>query len=276
MDELFRISLITQDKISKSDPDPENQHVHDYEELIIGSEGELSHFIDFKTSRYPAPYISFVTKGKVHLLNGKPVNGRFTAWVIEFKSEFLPETTFQLYSYFHGQANICFTAGERFDNMVALCRMMQSEVNQPEADLSVIRLLLSTLFTMIESGRRKLNPLNETMEGTQNFTFRNFLRLLEENYKKPESVEFYAAKLFMSSRNLNIICNNILHKSVSEIVEMRKLTEAKNLLISTSKTISEIGYEIGYSEKTYFTTIFKKKTGMTPSEFREEMSGLIS
>ena len=84
-------------------------------------------------------------------------------------------------------------------------------------------------------------------------------------------MEFYAEKLFMSSRNLNLICQNILEQSVSEIIETRKLIEAKNLLISTEKTISEIAYELGYNENSYFSNVFKKKAGQSPSEFREDM-----
>ena len=80
----------------------------------------------------------------------------------------------------------------------------------------------------------------------------------------------------MSSRNLNIICQNILQKSVSEIIETRKLTEAKELLMNSEKTIAEIGFELGYNEKSYFSNVFKKKAGVTPSEFRNEMSKLIS
>ncbi len=99
---------------------------------------------------------------------------------------------------------------------------------------------------------------------------------MEENFHRPEGVEFYAEKLFMSSRNLNLICQNVLQQSVTEIIETRKLIEAKNLLTSTDKTISEIGYELGYNEKAYFTTVFKRKSGQTPTEFREEMKSIIS
>jgi AraC-like DNA-binding protein len=102
------------------------------------------------------------------------------------------------------------------------------------------------------------------------------LKILEDNFRRAEGVDFYAEKLFMTSRNLNLICQNILHKSVSEIIETRKLIEAKNLLISTNKTVSEIGFELGYNEKAYFTTVFKKKSGQTPSEFREDMNKLFS
>jgi AraC-like DNA-binding protein len=105
---------------------------------------------------------------------------------------------------------------------------------------------------------------------------KNFLNILEENFRRPEGVEFYAGKLFMSARNLNLICNNILHQSVSDMIEMRKLIEAKNLLVSTDKSISEIGFELGYNEKSYFSSVFKKKTGQTPTEFREEIKMLIS
>ena len=111
---------------------------------------------------------------------------------------------------------------------------------------------------------------------TQSVTFKNFLRILEENFKRPEGVDFYAEKLFMSSRNLNLICQDILQQSVSEIIETRKLIEAKNLLISTDKTISEIGFELGFKEKAYFTSVFKKKAGQTPSAFRDEMKRIIS
>jgi AraC-like DNA-binding protein len=66
-----------------------------------------------------------------------------------------------------------------------------------------------------------------------------------------------------------------MHQSVSEIIETRKLLEAKNLLISTDKTIAEIGFELGFNEKTYFTRVFKKKAGMTPSDFRKEIKNQI-
>ena len=82
-------------------------------------------------------------------------------------------------------------------------------------------------------------------------------------------------QLHMTSRNLNQITHKLLHQSVSEIIETRKLMEAKRLMTSTDKTISEIAFEIGYNEKSYFSKVFKKKSGQTPTEFREEMKKLI-
>ena len=276
MNQLFRIYKVTVEDAERISESPNEPHDHDYEELIIGMEGELEHFIDFRTEKFISPFISFVTRGKVHRVNPLLRKKKFSMWVIAFKGEFIPETTFQLYSTYHNYANLQMEKGESFDRLVDLCLMMYNESLQQTPDYAVIRLLLSTVFTMIESERKKVVIDEKFMLSTQNITFKNFLKILEENFRRPEGVDFYAEKLFMSSRNLNLICNNILHKSVSEIIETRKLIEAKNLLISTDKTISEIGFELGYNEKAYFTTVFKKKSGQTPSEFRSEMSKLIS
>jgi AraC family transcriptional activator of pobA len=276
MSQLFKIFRLGTNEAEQILSSPEEPHSHDFEELIIGIDGELKHFIDFKTEKFVAPYISFVTKGKVHHVTPVIKKKKFEVWVIEFKSEFIPETTFQLYSYYHDHANLQLEKGECFDRMVTLCQMMNGESRRENPDFAVIRLLLSTLFTMIESERKKNEKKEEPLYNTQNITFKNFLLILEENFRRPEGVDFYAEKLFMSTRNLNLICHNILHKSVSEIIETRKLIEAKNLLMSTEKTVAEIGFELGYNEKAYFTTVFKKKSGQTPTEFRQEMSKLVS
>lgn len=270
--EIFKIGVKEADEITQSSNDP---HHHEFEELLIGMEGSLEHFIDFRSEEFPAPYISFVTKGKVHRLIPKAKDGKCSVWVIRFISEFIPETTFQLYSFYHGNANIVMPPGSCFNRITTLCELMRQETEQEQPDFAILRHLLNAIFSMIESDRRKLSS-SDSIQKTQNVTFRNFLKILEENFRRPLGVDFYAEKLFMSSRNLNIICRNILQQTVSEIIETRKLIEAKNLLITTDKTISEISFELGYNENSYFTNVFRKKSGQTPGEFREEMKKLFS
>lgn len=274
MDSLIKIFEVFPEEAVKIKSAPDEPHFHDFEELLIGTEGVLEHFIDFKSQEIEAPYISFVTKGKVHRVIPKAKDGRCHVWAIRFKSEFIPETTFQLYSFFNHNANIKLSHGRCFDRLVQMCAMIQDELKQSEPDLSVVKHLLSTLFVMIESEKQKQSP-DTAFENTQNSTFSNFLNLLENNFRRDEGVEFYAEHLFMTSRNLNQITQKLVHQSVSEIIETRKLIEAKNLLTASDKTIAEIAFEIGYNEKSYFSKVFKKKSGQTPSEFREEMQKLV-
>src|SRR5690606_17215911 len=155
-----------------------------------------------------------------------------------------------------------------------ICTLIQEEMETENPDLAVARELLSVLFTMIDTEQKKAFP-NDTTVTNQSTTFRNFLAILEENFRRPEGVNFYAEKLFMSARNLNLMTHGVLHPSVSEIIETRTLIEDQKLLFSTDKTVSETGYDLGYSDKAYFTNVFKKQSGMTPTELRDEMRGLI-
>lgn len=273
---MFKIDLVNEVGARNLDPAANEPHAHDYEELIIGMEGQLDHFIDFKSTLYDAPLVSFVTKGKVHFAKPVVKDDKCLMWVIRFKSEFIPESTFQLYSFYHNNASFSLGQGLCFKRLDSLCVMMADEVKQDIPDYGIVRQLLSTLFTIIKSEWQKQHTEELQIQSSKSLVFKNFLAILEENYKKNVGVDFYAEKLFMSSRNLNLISHQIMQKSLSEIIETRKLLEAKNLLTSTDKTISEIGYELGFNEKAYFTNIFKKKTGQTPTDFRNEIKKMIS
>ncbi len=276
MQQLFQIFRVDSAEAQRISASPAEPHLHTYEELIIGMEGQLGHFIDFQTTVLEAPFVSFVTKGKVHRVIPQLKNGACDLWVIRFQSEFIPDITFQLYASYHNQAMLKLPDDYCFRRLTTLCQLLHEEMRQETPDLSVVRHLLTALFIMIESEKNKIHPSEFQLSPTQNTTLQNFLKILEENYHRPLGVDFYAEKLFMSPRNLNLICKNILHQTVSELIETRKLIEAKNQLTYSDKNISEIGFDLGYSEKAYFTNVFKKRTGQTPSEFREEMRKLLS
>ena len=271
MNQLFNIFRIDVARAQEIAAMPDEPHTHDFEELIVGIKGRLVHFVDFKTNIIEAPLVSFIAKGKPHRVVTQLQNGDFDMWLLRFKSEFIAETIFQLYNSFHDNANQVLQTGACFDRLNTICKIIDQEMKHSAPDLSIVRHLLSALFIMIESERKKLTENENSGNFVQNETFINFLKILEDNFRRPLGVEFYAEKLFMSSRNLNLICQKIMNQSVSEIIETRKLTEAKNLLASTGKSISEIGFELGYNEKSYFSNVFKKKSGQTPSEFRDEM-----
>lgn len=277
MEQLFGIIRFSEEKARRMGRFIVEPHSHEHEELVICKSGVVEHFIDFEQSRLTAPLILFISKGKQHAARVyEDAQNRYPeGWILQFKSSLIPESRFQLYSDYHNYANLELSQGELFDRICVITRMIEDENAKGGADYAVIRSLLSTLFVLIESERKKNMTENESVEKNRNTTFKAFLRILEANFNRDVSVDFYAEKLNMSSRNLNLICRTILQRSVSEIVETRKLTEAKNLLIHTDKTIAEIAYELGYNENAYFTKVFKKKAGIPPTEFRKEMNKIF-
>jgi AraC-like DNA-binding protein len=60
----------------------------------------------------------------------------------------------------------------------------------------------------------------------------------------------------------------------SDIVERQRIEFAKQSLKSTSNTLSELAYSLGYADQTSFGRAFKRWTGLTPKQFREQSSTL--
>jgi two-component system response regulator YesN len=56
--------------------------------------------------------------------------------------------------------------------------------------------------------------------------------------------------------------------SFTDFLTRVRLQEAKRLLLKTDRTIEEIAVAIGFKNNSYFTSVFKKREGIKPSEFR--------
>ncbi len=211
--------------------------------------------------------------GKMHkIIPSNDLRG----WVINFKSEFIPDSKLSFYSNFFTSTNIPLSSNSCLNRFTTLCEIIFSENNQEQVDYTSIHHLVNALIAMIDAERKRNLPVENSAKGSQVNSFNNFLKILELNYHHNEGVSFYADKMNMSERNLNIICQNNFHKSVTEIIETRKLIEAKRMLLYSDKTVSEIGYQLGYNEKSYFTRVFHAKMEITPSRFREMTRAIIS
>jgi len=273
MDKPFTILKITKEFVDTLRAKREGAHFHDFEELIIVTEGSLEHYIDFQVEIMQAPSVTYVSMGKMHrIVEHDDLRG----WVINYQNEFIPDSKLNFYSNFFTSTSIPLSPNVCLNRFTSLCEIIHTEYEQQNPDFLTIRHLTSGLISMIEAERKRNIPVESILKASQIATFNNFLKILEENFRRDEGVTFYADKMNMSERNLNIICKNNFQKSVSEIIETRKLIEAKNQLIHSDKSVSEIGYDLGYNEKSYFTRVFHNKTSVTPTQFREITRAMIS
>lgn len=106
MNDIFRIFKLDVKQAEEIMREPNLPHSHDSEELLIGIEGQAEHFIDFQSHIIDAPFISFITQGKMHQIKPMAKDGKCGIWVIRFKSELISATAFQLDTSFHDRANI--------------------------------------------------------------------------------------------------------------------------------------------------------------------------
>ena len=273
MNRPFSIEKITREVVDSIIMNPAEPHRHDHEELIIITHGHPTHHVDFTATMLEPPVIVYVAQGKVHsIIPDESTRG----WVIRYTGDFIPQSNFNFYSTFIDEVNFRLEVDFCSTTMNDLCEIMLRENEQEPVDYSMIRHLLNAVLSKLESATKKQFLDAKATNNSQVITFNNFLQILEYNFKRPVGADFYAEKLNMSARNLNLISQSVFGKSITEIIETRKLIEARQLLLNSEKTISEIGYELGYSEKSYFSRVFHKKTGTTPSGFRKQINPVIS
>jgi AraC-like DNA-binding protein len=84
------------------------------------------------------------------------------------------------------------------------------------------------------------------------------------------SIEQITAELSVSQRYLSDTLKKETGKTSTEHLQLYLIDEAKNILLSPHKTISEVAYELGFEYPSYFSRLFKKKEGVSPSEYREK------
>jgi len=96
-----------------------------------------------------------------------------------------------------------------------------------------------------------------------------FKNLLDEQYKQVKTVSAYAGQMAVSEKRLTQATSTTLGKTPKQLIDERVQLEIKRLLVHTSLSIKEIGYELGFEEPTNFIKYFRKHEKMTPIEFRE-------
>ncbi|WP_238368719.1 helix-turn-helix domain-containing protein [Mesobacterium pallidum] len=97
---------------------------------------------------------------------------------------------------------------------------------------------------------------------------RRFLDLVEKGFASGAKVADYAARLGVSATHLSRLCREATGQPASRLIAERLLREARRNLAFTTLPVSTIAYELGYDDPAYFSRVFQRETGESPSAFR--------
>ena len=92
--------------------------------------------------------------------------------------------------------------------------------------------------------------------------------IMNENVDKNIDSEELASKLNISYSWFRKVFREYTGYAPAKYFQVLKLRKAKHLLLSTSQSVKEIAYQLGYSSTEHFFSQFKKNTGYTPNEYR--------
>ena len=81
-------------------------------------------------------------------------------------------------------------------------------------------------------------------------------------------VSWFADKLNLSSSYLSDMLKKETGKNLQEQIHYYVIEKAKNILLNSKLTVSEISYQLGFGYPQYFSRLFKKKIGVSPNQYR--------
>ncbi|WP_223633111.1 AraC family transcriptional regulator [Rhodobacter sp. TJ_12] len=92
--------------------------------------------------------------------------------------------------------------------------------------------------------------------------------LLERDFRSGHTIADYAAQLGVTATHLTRACRANCGRAASELLQERRLYEARRLLAETRVPVKDIAETLGFASPAYFTRSFHAKIGKTPSQFR--------
>jgi len=95
------------------------------------------------------------------------------------------------------------------------------------------------------------------------------VRYLHDNLSRPIQIRDVAAQVHLSERHLSRLFQQVTGESLLEYLTMLRVQAASQLLLDRQLAIKNVARDVGYPDVHYFTTLFRRRTGMTPAVFRE-------
>ncbi|MEO1023132.1 MAG: AraC family transcriptional regulator [Bacteroidota bacterium] len=113
--------------------------------------------------------------------------------------------------------------------------------------------------------RRATSPLSQRFEEVLESMFKPLNFGVEVQQK---SISDIADELFVTPKHLSDVLKKETGFTGNQLIQKKTIESARHLLTSTTLTVTEIAYQLGFDQPAYFTRLFKKHEEMSPVEFR--------
>jgi AraC-like DNA-binding protein len=252
---------------------PDIAHRHDYYTLLLVDKSVGIHTVDFIDYPFANSEVHFVSPGQVHqvALTKKPKGS-----VITFTKSFLIENNIPL--SFISNINLFQAFGntpplkldmptfERLSNIIEeMNTCLSTDLNYGNRAVGA----LLQLFLIYCNNSSKLDKAQINEDNAGICILRDFKGLVDKKFNEWHKVKDYALEIHISPKHLSQTVKKVTGKVAKEHIQDRLILEAKRLLLYTNLNIKEIAYKVGFEEPLHFSGFFKKKAGVSPSQFRD-------
>jgi AraC-like DNA-binding protein len=183
--------------------------------------------------------------------------------------------TIHEYSFFSYDSYEALHVSEKERGLIDICfGNIETEIKQ-NIDKHSKKILVANIELLLKYCSRFYDRQFITRETANHQVIEKFENLLTDyilseklqNIGLP-TVAYFAEELHLSPNYLGDLLKKETGKTTLELIHLKILNLAKNKVLDTSKSISEVAYELGFKYPQHFTRLFKQKIGVSPNEYR--------
>jgi AraC family transcriptional activator of pobA len=231
------------------------------------------HYYDFD-----AGFMAFMAPGQVIALEneaGNPVEG----WLLAFHPDFLQPyplgKKIKEMGFFSYAVHEALHLSEAEENMLrAGMEQIEREYRSPIDQFSQ-DVIISQLELLLNYANRFYHRQFLTRKKVNHDLLSRLEEVLERYFSSPQlsqvglpRVPYLAQQLHVSPTYLSDLLRTVTGKNTQQCIHEKLLEKAKEKLATTTLSISEIAYELGFEHPQSFSKLFKAKTNQSPGEFR--------
>ena len=160
---------------------------------------------------------------------------------------------------------ICEKYGFKYGELL---KIYDNTVKKTDKSIDYYKPVIKPLCSLIELLYIKINNPVEN-EKSDDYIFNRILSYIIENYNTDIKIEDIASALHYSKYYISHIFTQKRNMPIVFHINDLRVQKAKELLVKTNFSITEIAYQVGFNDSNYFTSIFKKYAKITPMKYRK-------
>lgn len=243
-------------------------HVHSFYEVCYAFAGEGTFLINNEWHTVRAGDVFVARPNDLHeIVSSKTEPLGIYFWSYSLSVHGSENDTAQLLTAF-ADSEICIS--QKIGSLPILLDLVADEVRRCEAGYKHAIEAITTKI-LLETARSVTNVTvkSDTEIDSQTTVVREVIQYLKDNYQQSVSIRDVAAQVHMSERHVSRLFLQSTHKTIKTYLTDLRMNKACQLLLKSDATITEVAQQTGYPDVRYFSTLFRKNFGTTPTDFRE-------
>lgn len=221
----------------------------------------------------------FSTPGQIYSLTHEVKEGDLNGWLLYFHPDLIRNThlnkIIEDYSFFnYNDFEALHLSGNEEETLNNCATNIKAEYEQ-RIDNHSQRVIVSNLELLLNYALRYYERQFNTRTSQSKSFVKEFNTTLRDYFSEQKNLEFglpsiqyFSDKANLSQHYFSDLIKKETGQTPKDHINDFVVNKAKNLLLESKQSVSEIAYDLGFNYPHYFTRLFKSKTGQTPVEYR--------